>query len=93
VGKVGGDQSSNKASVTDLQELLPVYMYILYQYGPMTEVLEGDLGWVLILAIVELIFYIHGEGEWRKRKAKAGASLEQTRRALRSTEACLKLFM
>jgi hypothetical protein len=38
VGKaqVGGNQSSNKASVTDLQELLPVtavYMYVLYQYG------------------------------------------------------------
>jgi hypothetical protein len=45
VGKVGGNQSSNKASVTDLQELLPVYMYALYQYGPMGEFSEGDLGW------------------------------------------------
>jgi hypothetical protein len=63
VGKVGGNQSSSKAGVTDLQELLPVYMYVLYQYGPRTEFLEGDLGWVLILAIVELIFYIHGEGD------------------------------
>jgi hypothetical protein len=44
VGKVGGNQSSNKVSVTDLQELLPVYMYVLYQYGPMSEFLEGDLG-------------------------------------------------
>jgi hypothetical protein len=33
VGKVGGNQSSNKASVSDLQELLPVCMYVLYQYG------------------------------------------------------------
>jgi hypothetical protein len=39
VGMVEGNQSSNKASVTDLQELLPVYMYVLYQYGPMTEFL------------------------------------------------------
>ena len=66
VGKVEGNQSSNKASasVAYLQELLPVYMYVLYQYGPRTEFLEGDLGWVLILAIVEPIFYIHREGEW-----------------------------
>jgi hypothetical protein len=27
----------------------------------MTEFLEGDLGWVLILAIVELIFYIQAK--------------------------------
>jgi hypothetical protein len=56
VSEVGGNQSSIKASVTGLQELLPVYMHVLYQYGPMTECLEGDLGWVLILAIVEHIF-------------------------------------
>jgi hypothetical protein len=61
-GKVGGNQSSNKASVTDLEELFPVYyMYVLYQYGPMSELLEGDLAGVSILAIVELIFYIHGK--------------------------------
>ena len=41
VGKAGGNQSSNKASVTDLQELLPVYMHVLYPYGRMTEFLEG----------------------------------------------------
>ena len=40
----------------------PVYMHVLCRYGPMAEFLEGDLGWVLILAIVEPIFYIHGEG-------------------------------
>ncbi|KAN0116614.1 hypothetical protein V8E52_005758 [Russula decolorans] len=44
-------------------------------YGPMIKFLEGDLGWVVILAIVELIFYIHGEGEWRV--ARASASLEE----------------
>jgi hypothetical protein len=65
VGKVGGNQSSNtgKVSVMNLQELLPVYMYALYQYGPMAGFLEGDLVGVLILAIVELSFYKHGGKE------------------------------
>jgi hypothetical protein len=49
----------------------PVYMHILCQYGPMAELLKGDLGCALILAIVEPIFYIHGKGEWWKRKARA----------------------
>jgi hypothetical protein len=52
-----------------------VQVYVLYLYGPMIKFLEGDLGWVVILAIVELIFYIHGEGEWRV--ARASASLEE----------------
>jgi hypothetical protein len=37
-------------------------MHVLRQYEPMGEFLEGDLGWVLILAIVEPMFYIHGKG-------------------------------
>jgi hypothetical protein len=47
--------------MTGLHELLPVCMYVLYQYGPMTELRGSRLG-CLILAITELIFYIHGEG-------------------------------
>ena len=44
--KVGGNQPSNKASVTDLQKLPPAMcMYAPYQYEPMTEFLEGGLGW------------------------------------------------
>ena len=39
---------SNRASVTDLQWLLPVYMYALYQYGAYGPMTEGDLGWVCL---------------------------------------------
>lgn len=41
--RLGAISHLTKQSVTDLQKLLPAYMYILYQYGPMTE---GGLGWV-----------------------------------------------
>ena len=37
---------SNRASVTDLHWLLPVYMYALYQYGAYGPMTEGDLCWV-----------------------------------------------
>jgi hypothetical protein len=47
-------------------------MHVLYQYD---RVLRRGSSWVLVLAIVELIFYIHREGERWKRKAKASASL------------------
>ena len=53
-------------------------MHVLCRYGPMAEFLEGDLGWVLILAIVEPIFYIHGMGEWWKRKAGGNGKQVET---------------
>ena len=46
-----------------MHEFLPVYMCVLYQCGPMTDISEGGLswGWVIILAIIELVIYIRGK--------------------------------
>lgn len=45
--RLGEISHLTKQSMTGLHELLPVCMYVLYQYGPMTEFLEGDLGWAV----------------------------------------------